>query len=159
MRLAVWLITSVPSPTGHPAPCLQGAVLEPQGVVEIKFRAPELIATMHRIDPLILKLKVGAGLLVLWQETVTGALLWKVSSQPRTAPRLTEPAAPAWSASRFAAAGRGRRRRRCGHQGARAPAAACVPPSGHPVCTGGQPAVVAVLKWMGQCLSGPMRSC
>lgn len=36
----------------------QGAVLEPQGVVEIKFRAPELIATMHRIDPVILKLKV-----------------------------------------------------------------------------------------------------
>ncbi|PRW58200.1 acetyl- carboxylase 1-like isoform A [Chlorella sorokiniana] len=35
----------------------QGAVLEPQGVVEIKFRAPELIATMHRIDPVILKLK------------------------------------------------------------------------------------------------------
>jgi hypothetical protein len=56
--------------------CVQGAVLEPQGVVEIKFRAPELIATMHRIDPLILKLKVGgrycrlycciAGLLVCW---------------------------------------------------------------------------------------------
>ncbi len=36
----------------------QGAVLEPQGVVEIKFRAPELIATMHRIDPVIVKLKV-----------------------------------------------------------------------------------------------------
>ncbi|KAL4859471.1 Acetyl-CoA carboxylase 1 [Chlorella vulgaris] len=35
----------------------QGAVLEPQGVVEIKFRAAELVATMHRIDPLILKLK------------------------------------------------------------------------------------------------------
>lgn len=35
----------------------QGAVLEPQGVVEIKFRVPELIATMHRIDPVILKLK------------------------------------------------------------------------------------------------------
>ncbi|EFN59405.1 hypothetical protein CHLNCDRAFT_56737 [Chlorella variabilis] len=35
----------------------QGAVLEPQGVVEIKFRAPELVATMHRIDPVILKLK------------------------------------------------------------------------------------------------------
>lgn len=34
-------------------------MLEPQGVVEIKFRPPELIATMHRIDPLILKLKVG----------------------------------------------------------------------------------------------------
>jgi len=38
---------------------VQGAVLEPQGVVEIKFRAPELVATMHRIDPVILKLKVG----------------------------------------------------------------------------------------------------
>ena len=40
-------------------------MLEPQGVVEIKFRAPELIATMHRIDPLILKLKVG-GCAVLY---------------------------------------------------------------------------------------------
>ncbi|KAL4426359.1 hypothetical protein ABPG77_004653 [Micractinium sp. CCAP 211/92] len=42
-------------------PTAQGAVLEPQGVVEIKFRAPELIATMHRIDPLILKLKAEGG--------------------------------------------------------------------------------------------------
>lgn len=39
---------------------LQGAVLEPQGVVEIKFRPAELTKTMHRIDPLILKLKVGS---------------------------------------------------------------------------------------------------
>ena len=36
-------------------------MLEPQGVVEIKFRTPELIATMHRIDPVIVKLKVGHG--------------------------------------------------------------------------------------------------
>jgi acetyl-CoA carboxylase/biotin carboxylase 1 len=38
-------------------PLLQGAVLEPQGVVEIKFRTPELVAAMHRLDPVILKLK------------------------------------------------------------------------------------------------------
>ena len=37
-------------------------MLEPQGVVEIKFRAAELVETMHRIDPLIRQLKVG-GLL------------------------------------------------------------------------------------------------
>jgi hypothetical protein len=37
----------------------QGAVLEPQGVVEIKFRAPELVAAMHRLDPVILRLKVS----------------------------------------------------------------------------------------------------
>ncbi|PSC75189.1 acetyl-carboxylase 1-like [Micractinium conductrix] len=39
----------------------QGAVLEPQGVVEIKFRPAELTKTMHRIDPLILKLKAEGG--------------------------------------------------------------------------------------------------
>ena len=39
-------------------PSAQGGVLEPQGVVEIKFRGPELVATMHRIDPVIAGLKV-----------------------------------------------------------------------------------------------------
>lgn len=37
---------------------LQGGVLEPQGVVEIKYRAADMISTMHRIDPVIMKLKV-----------------------------------------------------------------------------------------------------
>lgn len=35
----------------------KGGVLEPEGVVEIKYRASELLATMHRIDPVILKLR------------------------------------------------------------------------------------------------------
>jgi hypothetical protein len=39
----------------------QGAVLEPQGVVEIKFRAPELVAAMHRLDPVILRLKADGS--------------------------------------------------------------------------------------------------
>eukprot|EP00887_Chlorella_sp_A99_P005434 scaffold1.g5434.t1 len=39
----------------------QGAVLEPQGVVEIKFRAPDLLAAMHRLDPVILGLKAEGG--------------------------------------------------------------------------------------------------
>lgn len=57
---AVRLVADAQPPCLAPFPP-QGAVLEPQGVVEIKFRTPELIATMHRIDPLILKLKVWAG--------------------------------------------------------------------------------------------------
>ena len=40
-------------------PSAQGGVLEPQGVVEIKYRTPDLLATMHRIDPLIARLKVA----------------------------------------------------------------------------------------------------
>ncbi|KAL4525084.1 hypothetical protein Ndes2526A_g07171 [Nannochloris sp. 'desiccata'] len=43
-------------------PTAKGAVLEPDGVVEIKFRPAELLTIMHRIDPVILKLKQeGAG--------------------------------------------------------------------------------------------------
>lgn len=38
-------------------PGARGGVLEPEGVVEIKFRAPELLAMMHRIDPTIAMLK------------------------------------------------------------------------------------------------------
>lgn len=34
----------------------RGGVLEPEGIVEIKFRTADLIATMHRLDPLILEL-------------------------------------------------------------------------------------------------------
>jgi acetyl-CoA carboxylase/biotin carboxylase 1 len=39
----------------------QGGVLEPQGVVEIKYRTPDLVTTMHRIDPTILRLKAEGG--------------------------------------------------------------------------------------------------
>lgn len=39
-------------------PSASGGVLEPQGIVEIKFRTPDLIAMMHRLDPSILHLKV-----------------------------------------------------------------------------------------------------
>lgn len=43
-------------------PTAKGAVLEPDGVVEIKFRPTELLTIMHKIDPVILKLKQeGAG--------------------------------------------------------------------------------------------------
>lgn len=37
----------------------RGGVLEPEGIVEIKFRAADLIATMHRLDPIILELKAS----------------------------------------------------------------------------------------------------
>ena len=36
---------------------VRGGVLEAEGMVEIKFRKPDLLATMHRIDPVIAKLK------------------------------------------------------------------------------------------------------
>ncbi len=39
-------------------PGAAGGVLEPEGIVEIKYRTPDLFATMHRLDPLILQLKV-----------------------------------------------------------------------------------------------------
>lgn len=38
----------------------RGGVLEPEGIVEIKFRAADLIALMHRLDPIILELKAGS---------------------------------------------------------------------------------------------------
>ena len=39
-------------------PAAAGGVLEPEGIVEIKYRKPDLLATMHRLDPLLLQLKV-----------------------------------------------------------------------------------------------------
>lgn len=47
-------------------PLARGGVLEPEGIVEIKFRTPDLLAVMNRIDPVILQLKVGWGLWVVW---------------------------------------------------------------------------------------------
>ena len=40
-------------------PGAAGGVLEPEGIVDIKYRAPDLLASMHRLDPVILHLKVG----------------------------------------------------------------------------------------------------
>lgn len=39
-------------------PAASGGVLEPEGIVEIKYRAPDLHATMHRLDPVLHQLKV-----------------------------------------------------------------------------------------------------
>ena len=36
----------------------RGGVLEPEGIVEIKFRNKDLVKTMHRNDPVIQNLKV-----------------------------------------------------------------------------------------------------
>ena len=44
-------------------PAARGGVLEPEGVVEIKFRKPDLIAAMHRLDPVLQQLKVCHQLL------------------------------------------------------------------------------------------------
>ncbi len=38
-------------------PVARGGVLEPEGIVEIKFRAPDLIKAMHRLDPVIARIK------------------------------------------------------------------------------------------------------
>lgn len=35
----------------------RGGVLEPEGIVEIKFRSKDLVKTMHRIDPVIISIK------------------------------------------------------------------------------------------------------
>ena len=42
-------------------PGARGGVLEPEGIVEIKYRTPDLIKTMHRLDPVILKIKTENG--------------------------------------------------------------------------------------------------
>lgn len=36
---------------------IRGGVLEPEGIVEIKFRAKDLIKVMHRVDPMIISMK------------------------------------------------------------------------------------------------------
>lgn len=41
-------------------PGARGGVLEPEGIVEIKFRTPDLIKAMHRLDPVLLNLKTNA---------------------------------------------------------------------------------------------------
>lgn len=37
----------------------RGGILEPEGIVEIKFRNKDIVKTMHRVDPVIHKLKVN----------------------------------------------------------------------------------------------------
>jgi Acetyl-CoA carboxylase, carboxyltransferase component (subunits alpha and beta) len=36
---------------------IRGGVLEPEGIVEIKFRAKDLLKVMHRIDPMMISMK------------------------------------------------------------------------------------------------------
>ena len=43
-------------------PVARGGVLEPEGIVEIKFRVPDLLKAMHRLDPVIRGLKEEAAL-------------------------------------------------------------------------------------------------
>ena len=42
-------------------PAGRGGVLEAEGMVEIKFRTPELIAAMHRLDPVIASTRAEGG--------------------------------------------------------------------------------------------------
>lgn len=42
-------------------PVARGGVLEPEGIVEIKFRAPDLIKAMHRLDLVIARIKAEDG--------------------------------------------------------------------------------------------------
>lgn len=42
-------------------PSANGGVLEPEGIVEIKFRAPELRQLMHRLDPVLMQLKSNSN--------------------------------------------------------------------------------------------------
>jgi acetyl-CoA carboxylase/biotin carboxylase 1 len=51
---------------------IRGGVLEPEGIVEIKFRAKDLVKTMHRIDPVIISIKaeMQSGNLTLEQRVL-----------------------------------------------------------------------------------------
>ena len=40
-------------------PGARGGVLEPEGIVEIKFRTPDLITAMHRLDPVLREIKAA----------------------------------------------------------------------------------------------------
>lgn len=42
-------------------PAGRGGVLEAEGMVEIKFRTPDLIAAMHRLDPVIAAARAEGG--------------------------------------------------------------------------------------------------
>lgn len=42
-------------------PIARGGVLEPEGIVEIKFRTPDLLKAMHRLDPVLAELKAQSG--------------------------------------------------------------------------------------------------
>lgn len=42
-------------------PGARGGVLEPEGIVEIKYRTPDLIKAMHRLDSVIHRLKAENG--------------------------------------------------------------------------------------------------
>lgn len=42
-------------------PIARGGVLEPEGIVEIKFRAPDLVKAIHRLDPVIARIKAEDG--------------------------------------------------------------------------------------------------
>lgn len=42
----------------------RGGILEPDAIVEIKFRIKDIVKTMHRVDLVILKLKVHKQLLI-----------------------------------------------------------------------------------------------
>jgi acetyl-CoA carboxylase/biotin carboxylase 1 len=51
---------------------IRGGVLEPEGIVEIKFRAKDLVKTMHRLDPVIISIKaeMQSGNLTLEQRVL-----------------------------------------------------------------------------------------
>jgi acetyl-CoA carboxylase / biotin carboxylase 1 len=44
-------------------PAARGGVLEPEGIAEIKFRVPDLIKAMHRLDPELQRLRSEGGAL------------------------------------------------------------------------------------------------
>jgi len=47
---------------------IRGGVLEPEGIVEIKFRVKDLLKALHRIDPLIISIKASLQAANLPQE-------------------------------------------------------------------------------------------
>jgi acetyl-CoA carboxylase/biotin carboxylase 1 len=47
---------------------IRAGVLEPEGIVEIKYRAKDMVKTMHRIDPVIISVKAELQSVNLPQE-------------------------------------------------------------------------------------------
>ncbi len=65
-------------------PAGRGGVLEAEGMVEIKFRTPELVAAMHRLDPVIAAQRAEGGAGAAAAIRAREAVLLPVYRQART---------------------------------------------------------------------------
>ena len=73
-------------------PGARGGILEPEGIVEIKFRRNDLVAAMHRLDPVLQQLAVNLPSRSSTHDSVVRAfalvlLIWLLRVQPATTQR------------------------------------------------------------------------